>query len=84
MIENGHSEASIRERLDVLAGQALLAASSGNQKKQNEITLEKNLLEAKLVQVDNLKNIKKQIEKENPLYELADNGEYIEIKKEKR
>tara|TARA_R100001163_G_C4930170_1_gene106456 strand:- start:324 stop:503 length:180 start_codon:yes stop_codon:yes gene_type:complete len=27
------------------------------------------------------KNIKKQIEKENPLYELADNGEYIELKK---
>jgi|TARA_R110000824_G_scaffold2831_5_gene12947 hypothetical protein len=64
MLENGHSEASIRERLDVLAGQALLAASSGNQKKQNEITLEKNLLEAKLVQVDNLKNIKKQIDEQ--------------------
>ena len=28
-------------------------------------------------------NIKKQIEKENPLYELADNGEYIEFNKEK-
>ena len=64
MLENGHSEASIRDRLDVLAGQALLAASSGNQKKQNEITLEKNLLEAKLVQVDNLKNIKKQIDEQ--------------------
>ena len=64
MLDNGHSEASIRERLDVLAGQALLAASSGNQEKQNEITLEKALLEAKLVEIDNLKNIKKQIDKQ--------------------